>query len=68
MHVAPVALVDETPGLDTDWSMVDLPPKELVWREGREEREKKKERKRERERERERFEMLERAYTMYTYM
>ena len=64
MHVAPVALVDETPGLDTDWSMVDLPPKELVWREGREKREREKER----ERERERFEMLERAYTMYTYM
>ena len=32
MHVAPVALVDQTPRLNTDWSMVDLPPKELVWR------------------------------------
>ena len=30
MHVAPVSLVDEAPGLDTDWRMVDFPPKELV--------------------------------------
>ena len=51
MHVAPVALVDETPRLNTDWSMVGLPPKELVWRMERE-REVEEERERERKRER----------------
>ena len=48
MHVTPVALVDETPRLNTDWSMVDLPLKELVWRKGRK-REVEEERKGERE-------------------